>query len=214
VYHVLATASGAAYVAGQDGAVHRLDGAGFTRVTPPIDAEAVAVDAAGNYYVAVYQGFVKKVTPGGAVTTVAGNGTEGFSGDGGPATAAQLFHPHSIALGPDGALYVSDTENRRIRRIDLRSGRISTFGGDVGITVSIAIAADGTVYSADVVRDGAGGGVVRVAPDGTTIRVARSPDINGVAVALSGAVYVNLWEAKRIQRLDVRTGTLETVARG
>ena len=157
---------------------------------------------------------MKKVTPRGTVTTVAGNGTEGYSGDGGPATAAQFFHPHSLALGADGALYVSDTENRRIRRIDLASGRISTFGGDVGITVAIAIAADGTVYSADVVRGGAGGGVVRVGPARRTTRIARSPDINGVAVAPDGTIYVSLWERKRIQRLDPRTGTLETIARG
>jgi sugar lactone lactonase YvrE len=153
-------------------------------------------------------------TPSGAAYVAGEDSTEGYSGDGGPAAAAQLFHPHSIALGPDGALYVSDTENRRIRRNDLASGRISTLGGDVGITVSIAVAADGTVYSADVVRDGAGGGVVRVTPDGTTTRTARSADINGVAVAPDGTIYVNQWEGKRIQRLDPRTGTLETVARG
>ena len=213
VFHV-ATAGDSTYVAGFDGAVHRVSGSSFVRVTPALDAEAVAVDAAGNYYVAVYAGWIKKVTPGGAVTTVAGNGTEGYSGDNGPATRAQLFHPHSLALGRDGALYVADTENRRIRRIDLQTGLITTFGGDVGITVSVAVAADGTVYSADVRRDGAGGGITRTTPQGVTSRLATAPTANGVAVAADGSVYVNLWEDRRIDRLDPGRGTLEPVARG
>lgn len=213
VYHVV-TSAGATYVAGGDGAVHRVDGANFVRVTPALDAGAVAVDAGGNVYVAVYAGWVKKVTPAGAVSTIAGTGTEGYSGDNGPAVKAQLFHPHSLALGPDGALYVADTENRRIRRIDLQTGLITTFGGDVGITVSVAVAADGTVYSADVVRDGVGGGVTRTTPQGVTSRLGSSPTANGVAVGPDGSVYVNLWEDKRIDRLDPQSGTLEPIARG
>jgi sugar lactone lactonase YvrE len=213
VYHI-ATSAGRTYVAGGDGAVHRVEGSGFVSVTPTFDAGAVAVDAAGNIYVAVYAGWVKKVSPAGAVSTIAGTGTEGYSGDNGPATKAQLFHPHSLALGPDGALYVADTENRRIRRIDLQTGLITTFGGDVGINVSVAVAADGTVYSADVVRDGAGGGVTRTTPQGVTSRLASSTTANGVAVGADGAVYVNLWGDKRIDRLDPQSGTLEPIARG
>ena len=212
VVHVVSTASGT-YVAGLDGAAYRVEGSSFTRVTPSLAADAVAVDGAGNVYVAVYEGWVKRITPDGMVTTIAGDGTEGYSGDGGSATAAQLFHPHSLALGSDGALYVADTENRRLRRIDLASGTISTFGGDVGITVSVAVASDGTVYSADVVRNGAGGGVTRTTAQGATSRV-TSVEANGVAVGPDGAVYVNQWEARRIQRLDVRSGVLEIVARG
>jgi hypothetical protein len=132
LFHV-AVANGATYAAAQDGAVYRVEGSSGTRVSPPMDASAVAVDAAGNLYVTVYVGWIKKVAPDGTVTTIAGNGTEGYSGDGGPATAAQIFHPHSIVVGRDGALYLADTENRRIRRVDLASGRITTFGGDVGI---------------------------------------------------------------------------------
>jgi sugar lactone lactonase YvrE len=213
VFHV-ATSGGATYVAGADGAVHRVDGSSFVRVTPALEAGAVAVDAAGSFYVTVYAGWVKKVTPAGAVTTIAGTGTEGYSGDNGPATKAQLFHPHSLALGRDGALYVADTENRRIRRIDLQTGLITTFGGDVGITVSIAVAADGTVYSADVVRDGTGGGITRTTPQGVTTRLASSRTANGVAVGTDGSVYVNLWEDKRIDRLDPQSGALEPIARG
>jgi sugar lactone lactonase YvrE len=141
VFHV-SVAGGKIYAAAQDG-VYRIDGSTFTRVSPTVDATAVAVDTAGNLYVAVYVGWIKKVTPDGTVTTIAGDGTEGYSGDGGPATAATLFHPHAIAIGRDGVLYVADTENRHIRRIDLSTGVITTFGGDVGITVALAVGPDG-----------------------------------------------------------------------
>ena len=212
-FHV-AVAGGAIYAAGQGGAVYRVDGSSFTPLSPPIDASSVAVDAAGNLYVTVYAGWIKKVAPNGSVSVIAGDGTEGYAGDGGPAVAAKLFHPHAIVIGRDGALYVADTENRRIRRIDLSTGVITTFGGDVGLTVSLAVGPDGSIYSADVVRAGAGGGVTRTSPAGVTTRIVSSPTANGVAVSPDGDVYVNLWEEKRIQHLNRTTGRLEPVARG
>lgn len=201
------------YVAGRDGAVYRVDGSSFTRITEPLDADWVAVDAAGNLYVTVYTGYVKRIAPNGTVATIAGNGTEGYTGDGGPATAATLFHPHAVVVGQDNALYVADTENRHIRRIDLVTGVITTFGGDVGITVALAVGSDGSIYSADVVRGGQGGGVTRTTRVGLTVRMLTSSSANGVAVTTDGTVYVNLWEYKRIMRLTY-FGELEPVARG
>jgi hypothetical protein len=206
-------AGGSVFAAGRDGVVYRLDGSTLTPLTPQMDASAVAVDAAGNLYVTIYAGWIKKVARDGTVTIVAGNGTEGYSGDGGPARAAQIYHPHSVAIGQDGALYIADTENRRIRRVDLATGTITTLGGDVGITVSLAVGRDGSVYSADVVRDGVGGGITRTTPGGVTRRILRSGDANGVAVAYDGAVYVNEWQAKRIQLLTP-AGKLVPVVRG
>ena len=212
-FHVY-VADGKVYLAGQDGAVYRLDGSSLTRLTPNMDAGSVAVDAAGNLYVTLYVGWVKKIAPDGTVTTIAGDGTEGYAGDGGLATAAKLFHPHAIAIGHDGALYIADTENRRIRRVDLATRIISTFGGDVGITVGLAVGPDGSIYSGDVVRAGEGGGVTRTTPDGVTTRIISSARVNDVAVGSDGAVYVNKWEDKRIERLDPATGKLVPVARG
>jgi len=70
----------------------------------------IALDAAGNLYVADYWGArVRKITPGGVITTYAGNGRSGTSGDGGPATAAQLYAPAGLAVDAGGALYIADT---------------------------------------------------------------------------------------------------------
>lgn len=64
----------------------------------------------------------------GAITTAAGNGTEGYSGDGGPATSAQLNWPRDMAVGADGSLYIADTNNNRIRKVS-PEGTISTVMG-------------------------------------------------------------------------------------
>jgi sugar lactone lactonase YvrE len=64
------------------------------------------------------------------IETIAGNGTAGFSGDGGPATEASLAWPRDVALGPDGRLYIADTDNHRVRVVDLSTGVITTVVGD------------------------------------------------------------------------------------
>ncbi len=68
------------------------------------------------------------MTPGGAITTIAGNGTNGFSGDGGPATSAQLFEARAVAVDSAGNVYIADTGNLRVRRVDT-SGIITTVAG-------------------------------------------------------------------------------------
>jgi hypothetical protein len=210
VIHVSVAPSGALIVSARDG-VFRLEGQTLVLLGPV--GTSAAADAAGNVYVAEYEGRVHRIAPDGTTTTFAGLGTEGYSGDGGPATAAQFFHPHGIAVGVDGAVYVADTENRRIRRIDPRTGTISTLGQDAGIVASIAVASDGTVYTADLARDGVGGGIMRTTPNGVTTRI-YSGEANGVAVGADGSVYVNQWQAKRILVLRPGARTWETFARG
>ena len=70
-----------------------------------------------------------QVTVGATVTTVAGTGTAGFSGDGSAATSAQLNAPYGVAADADGNLYIADGSNHRIRRVDVSTGVISTIAG-------------------------------------------------------------------------------------
>lgn len=82
----------------------------------------------GSYYIADDENFVvRRVSSAGVITTVAGTGTAGFSGDGGPATSAQLRRVRDVAVDAAGNLYIADQENHRIRRVS--SGIMSTFAG-------------------------------------------------------------------------------------
>jgi NHL repeat len=119
------------------------------------------------------------------ITTIAGTGEEGFSGDGGPATAARFSDPVGVALGPDGSVYVADGSNHAIRRI----------GSDARIT--------------RVAGTGAGGG----SGDGGPAREARLDLPNDVAVASDGTLYVPEFQGRRVRRIDGPSGRISTVAR-
>jgi DNA-binding beta-propeller fold protein YncE len=91
---------------------------------------AVTADSAGNLYICEYEGCrVLKVDAAGVLTILAGSGGKGFAGDGAPAAKAQFNEIHDIVTGSDGALYLADSMNRRVRRIDLATGIVSTFAG-------------------------------------------------------------------------------------
>jgi sugar lactone lactonase YvrE len=96
------------------------DGGPATAVPAKLGNPAsVAVGPDGSLYIADnLNNRIRRVAPDGIITTVAGTGTAAFGGDGGPATAAQLYFPQDVAVGPDGSLYIADTHNYRIRRVD------------------------------------------------------------------------------------------------
>lgn len=104
------------------------DGGPATSATLGLPA-AVAIDATGNVDIADYSNsVVRKVTPGGIISTYAGNGLPGFAGDGGPATAARLNQPRALAVDASGNLYIADYAEGRIREVTPK-GTISTFAG-------------------------------------------------------------------------------------
>lgn len=152
---------------------------------------STAVDSAGVVYVA--DGAtrrVRSVNPDGTIRTFAGNGRLGSSGDGGPAPAAQLYSPFGTAVGPDGDLYVSDTVNHRVRRIDVASGVISTIAGS-GVQCADAASPCG---------------------DGGPALDAQLSRPWGVGVDAAGNVFFVDNNLRRVRRIDAGTGTLTTVA--
>ncbi|MEZ4732369.1 MAG: hypothetical protein R3E79_35090 [Caldilineaceae bacterium] len=102
---------------------------------PATDAQfnipwGVTVDNSGNLYIADrYSSRIRKVDSSGTISTVAGNGTSGYSGDGGPAASAQLREPMGVTVDGSGNLYIADAINNRIRKVD-SSGTISTVAGN------------------------------------------------------------------------------------
>jgi DNA-binding beta-propeller fold protein YncE len=147
----------------------------------------VAFDAASTMYIVeVDSQRVRKVGSDGLVTTVAGTGREGGGGDGGPAKSAEFNAMHTLIATPNGDIYVADTLNHRVRKIDARTGRITTVAGTG--------------------RKGFSG-------DGGP---ATQADFNGVyCVALDEAgqrLYVADLENRRIRLVDLRTGLVSTIA--
>jgi len=92
--------------------------------------KTVALDSSGNFYIADTAGnTVRQVTPGGTITTLAGTGLPGYTGDSGPATAAQLNGPQGVVVDSSGNVYISDSSNEVVREITT-DGNIATFAGD------------------------------------------------------------------------------------
>src|SRR5207247_3453872 len=92
----------------------------------------LALDGRGNLYIADNRNHrVRKVDPAGTITTIAGNGKPGFSGDGGPATSAQLYVPQGVAVDGAGNVYIADQFNGRVRKVNA-AGTITTIAGNHG----------------------------------------------------------------------------------
>lgn len=160
----------------------------------------VVVDAEGSFYIADEGNHrIRKVDGDtGTITTIAGTGEAGFSGDGGPAARAQLKAPRTIALDAERNLYIGDEGNARVRKVDGTTGLITTVVGAPA-------------------PDGAGGWVGGHDGDGGFATEARIYTVRGLAIDAMGNVYMADSQNEgstfhTIRKLDVRTGLISTIA--
>jgi sugar lactone lactonase YvrE len=229
-------------VAGNGEKGYRGDGGPATAASLNMPHELL-FDRAGNLFIAERDNHViRKVDmKTGVISTAAGTGAPGFSGDGGPAVKAQLRQPHSIVLDRDGTILICDIGNQRIRRLHLDTGTIETYAGTGeakptadGAPVSgtplngprtMALAPSGDLYLA--LREGnailridaatqtfrrvAGTGEQGYAGDGGPALQAKLGGPKGLALSANRQLYVADTENHVIRRIDLATGVITTV---
>jgi serine/threonine-protein kinase len=156
------------------------------------------VDHDKSIVVSEYDNWVRVVDPHGIVSTLAGTGEEGYAGDGGPARAAVLSHPHDLALRIDREVIIADSHNGVLRRID-PAGTISTFSAGYLAPVAVKGGPVNTVY----VADAGANAVFRVAPEGgAPRRVGRAQGPAFLAVDSRHNLYVSeVAGAERVLRI-------------
>ena len=128
---------------------------------------------------------ISRLAPDGTLSVIAGTGAKGYSGDGGPASEATLNLPHELRFGPDGALYIADTGNNVVRRIDLSTGVITT---------------------------SAGTGARGYSGDGGPARQATFKGPHSIQFDAAGQLYVCDVGNHAIRRIDPKTGVISTIA--
>ncbi len=211
---------------------------GVEATTVPLDQpNGLAFDSAGNLYIAdTNDNVIREVSTAGVISTVAGNGSQGYAGDGGAATSALLNAPTGVAVDASGNLYIADTLNNRIREVS--GGTITTiagtgaagFSGDGGPATAaalsqpaaVAIDAQGDIYIADTnnnrireitgatINTVAGNGVQSFSGDGGAATSAALDMPAGVAVDASGNLYIADTQNNRVR--EVSGGTIATIA--
>ena len=176
------------------------------------------------------------------MTTIAGNGQRGYTGDGGPATAATLAEPHEILFDAAGDLYIAERDNHVIRKVNMKTGIISTvagtgeagFSGDGGPAVraqlrqphSIFLDRDGTMLICDIgnhrirrlhldtgiIETWAGTGATEATPDGSPVVGTPVTGPRAFIVSPAGDLYLALREGNAILRIDAATKTYKRIA--
>jgi sugar lactone lactonase YvrE len=180
-------------IAGAHGSGNSGDG-GLATDAQLMGPRGLAIDAAGNLFVADSGNHeVRKIAPDGTITTVAGDGTPGFSGDGGRATRAQLNTPNAVAVDSHGNLYIADTLNHRIRKVS-RTGIIDTVAGNGALS-----------------RVSRGTGGFGFSGDGGPAIFAQLSIPEGVAVDSRGNLYIADTGNDRVRKVDTN-GIIRTIA--
>jgi sugar lactone lactonase YvrE len=223
---------------------HRFSGDGGLATSAGLIPSAVALDSSGNLLIADYLNHrIRRVDAGtGIITTFAGSGSETFGGDGAAATSASLANPKGVAVDPAGSVFIADTENQRIRRIDSATGIITTVAGngafgfsvDGGLAMNVSLAdpsgvaldAANNLFIADyfssrirrvdaatgIITTVAGNGIAGFGGDGGAATSARLWNPNGVALDASGNLFIVDSSNNRIRRVDAASGIITTVA--
>jgi hypothetical protein len=201
-------------------------GDGGPAIQAMISVSGIAVDTAGNLYIAG-SSRVRKVTPAGIITTIAGNGSQGYTGDGGPATQASFFGPYKVAVDQAGNLYVLDFSS--VRKVTsagiittVAGSELSGYGGDGGPATSakldnasgIALDTAGNIYIGDtfngrirrvspagLITTIAGNGVYGRGGDGGPATSASLASPQGVAVDTAGNLFIADTLNDRIRRV-------------
>lgn len=201
-------------------------------------------DRQGAFYLAdTANHCIRKVDPkSGVITTVAGNGQKGYTGDGGPATGATMNEPYGVLPDRDGNLFIVDRLNAVIRRVDAKTGTMSTYAGngqkgysgdggpatqamlkepnaldlDPKGDLFIADVADNRIRKVDhrtrIITTVAGTGKREFTGDGGPASQAGIQGARGVAFNRDGAMYICEREGNRVRKVDAKTGVISTVA--
>lgn len=161
-------------------------------------AASVAQDTAGNIYIAdSYSSQVFEISTDGTLTVVAGNGTLGYSGDGGPAVSAALNRPEGLALDGAGNIYIADTDNSVIRVVNPGTQSVTV----VGITIA-----------AGNIQTVAGNGTAGYAGDAGSATTAELNDPFGVFVDAQGNIFIADTDNSAIREVAASTGNIQTIA--
>lgn len=213
--------------------------------TPLLLPSGLAYDSQGNlYFSEMGNQVVRKLTPGGSLTIVAGTGTQGSAGDGAAARSAQLDSPGALAVDAAGNLFIADTHNHRIRRVNGATGTITTWVGTgnpglgaealnaaatpIDLPSALAFTSVGDLLFADfraqvvrrvdhvtgLVSTVAGNGLQGSQGDGGQARAASLDGPAGLALDAAGDLFISDSHSQRVRRIDAATGIITTVAGG
>ncbi|EFC41150.1 predicted protein [Naegleria gruberi] len=201
---------------------------------------AVSISSNGDMYISdTGNQRIRKISTNGYISTIAGSGTGGYSGDGGLATSAQLYYPKGVAISPSNEIYIADTYNHRIRKVNT-NGYISTvagsgtggYGGDGGLATSaqvnypfsVSISSTGEIYIADYynqrirkvttygfISTVAGSGTAGYSGDGGLATSAQLYYPLGVSISSAGEIYIADYYNHRIRKVTT-SGYISTIA--